>query len=69
MKDGLFTQSPEYHGGAFIKLELTQEQYDAIGDIVSYILCNEQIHYEECKEEGEDVEFHIYQKALKLQDI
>ena len=50
-------------------VELTQEQYDAIGDIVSYVLCNEQIHYEECKEEGEEVEFHIYQKALKLQNI
>jgi len=52
-----------------ITLELTPEQYDAIGDMVSYVLCNEQTHYEECKEEGEDVEFHIYQKALKLRDI
>jgi len=52
-----------------ITLELTPEQYDAIGDIVSYVLCNEQTHYEEWLEEGEDVEFHIYQKALELQNI
>ena len=52
-----------------ITLTLTPEQYEALGDIVDYVLCNEQIHYEECKEEGEDVEFHIYQKALHLQNI